>query len=139
MKEKHINSKNIKKRELKLAKEEYKNLTKFVDIELDKGIAIAAKHYTGLGAGFICSGAGTTYGLVSDHPELMIASGPIFVLSLAATGIEIFGGPRKERKEYLEPIKKAKKEYKKMYKIKKHEIKQNYLENKTKEKTLVKK
>ncbi|MBR2246794.1 MAG: hypothetical protein IKG58_03005 [Bacilli bacterium] len=139
MKEKCINSKDIKKRELKLAKEEYKNLTKFVDIELDRGVALAAKHYTGLGISYICSGSGITYGIASGHPEVMIASGSIFALTLVSTGIEIFGGPRKERQEYLKPIKKAKKEYKEMYKTKKHEIEANYLENKAKEKILIKK
>ena len=139
MNKKYIKAKDIKKRELKLAKEEYKNLTKFVDIELDKGVALAAKHYTELGAGYICSGAGITYSIASGHLELMIASGSIFALTLVSTGIEIFGGPRKERQEYLEPVKKAKKIYKEMYKTKKHEIEENYLENRKKEKTLVKK
>ena len=137
-----IDSKDTKKRELKLAKEEYKNLTKFVDSELNSEYESAALEYIALGAGFLSSGALLTAGIANSDVSTIVVSGAVFLMSLGLTKQEL-SGPRKDRKEYTKPLKQAKKKYKNMYKDRVFEIKENYLFNKDKEeekqKTLVKK
>ena len=114
-------------------KKEDKNLTNFINSDLNEEYESVIMHYVGLGTGYASASITLASGVVCNQPGLIIASGAVFLISLGATGLEFFTGTRKERKERIKPLKQAKEKYKRMYKERKFEIKEKYLEEKEKD------